>query len=561
MLEGVPVGGVVLTIDFAAHRVRRGKPMNLANADALRRDPGAASSGPAMIRHSSLRRGFRRGVAALLHPRLGAPLLLGVVLGNALLWVAALTILKFAQVLHSDSTEAFAWGQTLAWGSGKHPPMVGWVARAWFSVFPTSDWAFYALAMAVTGATVLLIRLLAGEVLDRRRAVLATLLAMIYPIMNFKGYKFNPDLLQLPFVVLIVWAYMVAAERRTALWGVVIGLAGAGAVLTKYWGVWALVAIAVAAVARPDRNLLFRSPVPYVAVAVFVLAMVSHLDWLYAAGFTPFRYASQYLVPDRETAARHAMDSTLHAFALLLPALVAGAVAVLLPLLRRVTAPSADALDRARQIWIIVAVLAIGPLIAAIALPVRMKSDWTIPLFSLVPLAVLTLPRLAVPLRAVTRAAVILLVLGVGALMAAPGLATVKVLFEPSRALSPRLDRLAAIATELWRERAGQPLAVVVGDIEEIATVSFYSADHPRMFSAGAPELTPWISVDTLGRSGFVGICPASAPACVDRITALRPWAERIIVTTERGALGQSLPSDRWIVLLALPEAGVAITR
>lgn len=145
--------------------------MTLANAEALRRDPGAASSGPAMIRYCWLQRAFRRGAAALVHPRLGAPLLLGVVLGNALLWVAALAILKFAQVLHSDSTEAFAWGQTLAWGSGKHPPMAGWVARAWFSVFPTSDWAFYALAMAVTGATVLLIRLLAGEVVDRRRAV------------------------------------------------------------------------------------------------------------------------------------------------------------------------------------------------------------------------------------------------------------------------------------------------------------------------------------------------------------------------------------------------------
>lgn len=529
--------------------------MNLANADALHRDPGAGSSRPAVIRSCYLRCAFRRGAAALLHPRLGTPLLLGIVLGNALLWVAALTILKFAQVLHSDSTEAFAWGQTLAWGSGKHPPMAGWMARAWFSVFPTSDWAFYALAMAVTGTTVLLIRLLAGEVVDRRRAVLATLLAMIYPILNFKGYKFNPDLLQLPFVVLIVWAYMVAAERRTALWGVVVGLAGAGAVMTKYWGAWALVAIAVAAVARPDRNRLFRSPVPYVAFAVFVLAMAPHLDWLYAVGFTPFRYASQYLGCDRVTAAQSAIDSTLHAFALLLPALGAGAVAVLLPRLRRVAAPPADALDRACQIWIIVAVLTIGPLIAAIAMPILMKSDWTVPLFSLVPLAVLALPRLAVPLRAVARAAVILLVLGMGALMAAPGLATVKVLFEPNRALSPRLDRLAEIATDLWRERVGTPLMVVVGDIEEIATVSFYSTDHPRMFSAGTPELTPWISAETLGRSGFVGICPAAAPACVDRITALRPCADRIVVTTERGALGQTLPPDRWIMLLAQPEA------
>ncbi len=57
------------------------------------------------------------------------------------------------------------------------------------------------------------------------------------------------------------------------------------------------------------------------------------------------------------------------------------------------------------------------------------------------------------------------------------------------------------------------------------------------------------------GRSGFVGICPASRPACIDRVIALRPWAERIAVTTERDAFGQSLPPDRWVLLLALPEA------
>lgn len=538
--------------------------MSLANAGALGGGPGGISSSAlaVLIRLGPARRFFRRTAARLLHPQIGPWLLSAIVLGNAVLWTAVLAILKFAQVLHSDSTEAFAWGQTLEWGSGKHPPMVGWLARAWFTIFPTTDWAFYALAMTVTGATVLLIRLLAGEVVDRRRAVLAALLAMVYPILNFKGYKFNPDLLQLPLVVLVVWAYLVGAKQRTALWGFVIGLSGAAAVMTKYWGAWVLIAIAVAAVARPDRAKLFRSPLPYVAMGVFALAMAPHLGWLNAVGFTPLRYASQYLVLDRVAAARHATDATLHALALLLPTLAAGSVAMFLPRLRRVAAAPREALERAHQIWIIVAVLAIGPLLASVALSVRMKSDWTIPLFSMVPLAILALPQLAVPLRAVSRTAAIVAVVGVVALMVAPGLATIKVLLEPERALSPRLDHLAAIATDLWHVRAGTRLGVVVGEIEEAATVSFYSADHPRMMSASTPELTQWISADSLARSGFVGVCSASAAPCVARLMALRPSAEQIVVTTDRSALGKSgLPPDRWILVLALPESVPVVAR
>ena len=38
--------------------------------------------------------------------------------------------------LHNDVLEAYALGQELQFGYDKHPPFWGWVAYAWFSVFP-----------------------------------------------------------------------------------------------------------------------------------------------------------------------------------------------------------------------------------------------------------------------------------------------------------------------------------------------------------------------------------------------------------------------------------------
>ena len=96
-----------------------------------------------------------------------------------------------------DVAEAFAWGQKFLLGYGKHPPLSGWVAGLWFMVFPVTDWATYALAMATLGCGLVICWLMALRVVDRRRAFFVVVMLALYPIFNFKGFKYNPDLLQL----------------------------------------------------------------------------------------------------------------------------------------------------------------------------------------------------------------------------------------------------------------------------------------------------------------------------------------------------------------------------
>ncbi|WP_170145922.1 glycosyltransferase family 39 protein [Rhodoplanes elegans] len=525
--------------------------MTLAVTDERR--AAAARPRPAFL--SAVPHLLRRVSALLLHPRRGVAAMVGLVVAFAILWTVTLAILKSGQVLHSDSSEAFLWGQVPSWGSGKHPPFTGWVTHVWFVLFPARDWALYALAMTVTGSTVLLIRGLAGFVTDRRRAVLAALVAMVYPILTFKGYKLNPDVLQLPLVVAIVWIYLVAAERRTAAWGVALGLAGAAACLTKYWGAWPLVAVAVAALLRRDRTALLLSPMPVVALATFALAVAPHLAWLDAVAYAPLRYASQYVGLGRTTATLQGLRAELHGLAMLLPTLVAAALAIGWPPIRRTAAaPTVAAGERLAQLRVMVVVMAVGPLLAAIGLEFWLKSDWVIPLFSLVPLAVLASPRLAVPLRAVPRALAIAVIYAAVTLLLAPGLAVLKAWLEPD-SLPARHDVLAAKLDALWAERATSPLRVVVGEIEETANLAFYMQENPRILSASHPELTPWLTKDALGPTGFVAVCVAADRACVATVTALRPYAETLEITTERSAFGVRGQSDSWFVVLAPPEA------
>src|SRR6195256_2126585 len=231
-----------------------------------------------------LRSGMRRGAAWLAasasDDKASVLLVAGFVIVHVVLWSAILTVLKAAQDVHFDVAEAYAWGQKFLLGYGKHPPLSGWVAGVWFMVFPVADWATYALAMTTVGCGMMVCWLIALRVVDRRRAFLVVVMLALYPIFNFKGFKYNPDLLQLVTLPLVVLAYLDAFEKRSVKSGIWLGLAGALALMTKYWVLTMIGAIGLAALIHPDRLQFLRSPAPWVAIAALAVAMIPHLIWL-----------------------------------------------------------------------------------------------------------------------------------------------------------------------------------------------------------------------------------------------------------------------------------------
>src|SRR5437764_1844358 len=255
------------------------------------------SSAPPMLLKPRARRRFKpRRIAAWLAAagcnRTVAPWLVsGFAAAHAVLWTLVLSNLKAAQDVHMDVAEAFAWGQKFQFGYGKHPPLAGWVAGLWFKLFPVADWSTYALAMTTLGAGLVICWLIALRVVDRRRAFFSVVMLALYPVFNFKGFKYNPDLLQLVTLPLLVLAYLHAFEKRSVRAGLWLGVAGALALMTKYWVLTMIGAIGLAALCHPERLKFLRSPAPWVAVATLCVAMIPHLVWLKEVDFVPLTYA------------------------------------------------------------------------------------------------------------------------------------------------------------------------------------------------------------------------------------------------------------------------------
>ena len=408
------------------------------------------SSAPAQSRRRKSRRlSFRRFAAwvmASATDRTGASaFVFGFATIHVLLWTVILINLKAAQDVHMDVAEAFAWGQKFQLGYGKHPPLAGWIAGIWFEMFPVTDWATYLLAMTTLGIGLVISWLIAIRVVDYRRAFFVVVMLAIYPIFNFKGFKFNPDLLQLVTLPLLVLAYLNAFEKRSALSGLWLGLAAALALMTKYWVLTMIGAVGLAALIHPDRLNFLRSPAPWVAIAAAVVAMIPHLLWLKEVDFAPLIYAGDvYGCRTRAESAMLVLGYIEHNLGLLvLPVVIAGLAIAGTGLLRRpkvalarIWSPGANAgvnLSQALNVWIIQIVVAVGPPLGGLILSVYMKTDWGISLFFLTPLALVAMPQLRLPGVALFRIAAIWLVLTLATLAASPSIALHGITDSPKR--------------------------------------------------------------------------------------------------------------------------------
>ena len=513
-------------------------------------------------------------VASAVRPEARLWLVIQLAILHAVLWTFILINLKAAQDVHMDVAEAYGWGQKFLWGYGKHPPLSGWIAGVWFKAFPATDWATYALAMTTVGVGMVICWLLSLRVVDARRAFLVVVMVALYPIFNFKGFKYNPDLLQLVTLPLLVLAYLNAFEKRSWQSGIWFGLAAALALMTKYWVLTMIGAIGLAALIHPDRLKFLLSPAPWVAIATLVVAMIPHIVWLADVHFVPLSYAGDtYSLEDASLVHQLVAGYFLHNFALLaLPVALTALAMALVPHwfrlllhapLRIVTRAWARGpnpgvnFSQALNVWIIQTIVAVGPPLGALAFSIYMKTDWGISLFFLVPLALVAIPTLRVQSATLVNIAAIWLVLSVATLAASPWIAAREMAANAGNTATygARSD-LARELTQAWHARFASRWAVVAGTMESIQPMVFYSPDHPVALvpiEAWASGLT---SLDDVKRYGFIGVFDPTdgrLPAFEKWISDVAPNAERMVMTTRRFTHGKAGPSMSWNIYIAPP--------
>lgn len=524
---------------------------------------------------SHFRRGAARLVACASDARLSLWLALGFTLAHVVFWTAILTQLKASQDVHFDVAEAYAWGQTFLLGYGKHPPLSGWIAGVWFRIFPAADWATYALAMAVLGAGMMICWRIALHVVDRRRAFLVLVMLALYPIFNFKGFKYNADLVQLITLPLLVLAYLDAFEKRSVRSGFRLGIACALALLSKYWVLTLIGAVGLAALIHPARLLFLRSPAPWSAIVTLAIVMIPHAIWLSDVNFLPFTYAgATYVMPTRFQSLQLVWSYISHNIAMLaVPVGIAAASLAWSPRWWRLlwknpaeffarpwsrkAPPGTAAVSSALNIWIIQIIVAVGPPIGALLFQIYIKTDWGISLFFLTPLALIAIPALRVQRIALVRVAAVWLAATLAVLATVPQIAFYSTARSSDGApVYGSRAQLARELTDIWHQRFHSRWAVVAAATDLGEPMTFYSSDHPAPLTPDEPWPSGLTSLDEARREGFIGICEVGdwkLEACEAWMKVNAPQAERMVLTTRRFFHGTAGAATAWNVYVVPP--------
>ncbi|TDR79967.1 glycosyltransferase family 39 protein [Paludibacterium purpuratum] len=385
---------------------------------------------------------------------------------------------------YGDMIEAYVFTPNWELGTFKHPPLTGWVAKAWFAFMPHTVWAFYLLSCIGVLIGMLGALRLADEFIPRdRRTLVLMALSLTMPFSTL-AYKFNANSILLP-----IWpwlALMFVRSLRGRHWGYALGLGilSALGMLGKYYTGVLLVSMLIAALATHSGRRWLMTPAPWLALAVFALCLLPHALWELRHGESTVQYVGRK--------ADHHVDWK-HLFSFLLSPIGYCGLAWLLLL---ACGFRGSLLERARAsyrrhtdgddvlFWLTLSPLAITALFALSGY-VKIALHWSIPLAYLFPLFWLTRATDWQPARAreLLRA---LPAVWLGLLLLAAA-------FNAGQAFSGKACHYrddADAARAILAARPGKPPAWVGGSWPEVAIVPFFADTSVRVVP-GVPDRLP----------------------------------------------------------------------
>jgi 4-amino-4-deoxy-L-arabinose transferase-like glycosyltransferase len=483
--------------------------------------------------------------------------------GFVAIWQIYLMIAYVGGDLHSDVLETWTLGRNIEWGSSKHPPLMGWAARAWSSLFPLTNWSFQLLSLTNAALGLWMIDKITRRFASGDKRLFVLLLLMVLPVYQLYAQRFNANAVLLPAWPLATYCFLRAFETRRTGWAVAAGLAGALAMLGKYYSVFLLGGFAVAAIAHPQRRAYFTSSAPWISVATGLAALVPHIYWLATTGAKPFAYALD----------RHAGKPVIQS--LIEAALFLVGTAAMLAVPAAICAfVAGERLKTIRQDVLVMddrllLLFSIG--IATIAFPTMIAAGFRTdmpPIWAMQGLFLFVIPMVCGLRDPIPRAQAVNLaasVIGI-ALFAACVAAPIHAVYRNDHPLGEGRNfyrQAADEVTRLWHAQSDTPLVAVGGDDGLAFALAFYSPDHPIYDELIVHPRNEYLPDDVTFESGWAALCYAEAIYCIqsmERTAARSPHFVRTDFVLKSMLFGDPGAIQRFTAFIVPPLPDKAIT-
>jgi Dolichyl-phosphate-mannose-protein mannosyltransferase len=498
--------------------------------------------------------GLGRLLDALSDPKRRGRTVVGVLAAYWAVWTVYAVVAKASQDFHFDMGEMVAWSREVTFGTPKHPPLPAWLVGAWFSIFPLATWAYDLLAVGNATVSLWIAFVVSTRYLDGVKSVVGLALLTLVPFFNFHALKFNANSAMMPWWALTTWFFLRSFESRSLTFAALAGVAAAGAMLTKYWSVVLLAALAIGAASDSRRKLYFGSAAPFITVAAGLAVLSPHLVWLYLHDFGTFGYAL-------ESHPGTVFEAFVSGIGYMAGALGYAVVPILLTAIaaKPRAADVADMLwpgDPPRRLALIVFFLPLAlPALMAVVTAEKVVSLWALAGMTLLPVVLLSSPRIVIPRVAAIRILALAVAFPVLAVLVAPIVAVVTH-FNGIPNYGTQYSVVAEAAGKVWRETTDRPLRLIGSYDNVLNGTAFYFPDRPSTFEIVTPALTPWTDEARIARQGILLYCPVTENRCMDALNSrasTAPQSRRVEVDISRTFLGIRGPVTRYAIVAIPP--------
>lgn len=231
--------------------------------------------------------------ATQLLERSANPSIIGLLALYVLVWVVSHLVSDTNLDPYGDMLENFVWGQNFVWGNEKHPPLLGWVTGAWFTLLPINQGSYHLLAYGNAALGLAGIYVLAHRLGLARIALAATLMMSLALPYSTLAVKFNANTILLPLWpwLVVAWLSSQSAQGWKAfLWAGALGVLAALCVLGKYYSGVLLLSLGFITLATLKGRQWLKTPFPWIALFMALIVLAPHLIWLKSNDFASFTY-------------------------------------------------------------------------------------------------------------------------------------------------------------------------------------------------------------------------------------------------------------------------------
>jgi 4-amino-4-deoxy-L-arabinose transferase-like glycosyltransferase len=465
--------------------------------------------------------------------------------------------------LHSDVLETWTLGRSIEWGYSKHPPLMGWVARAWTSVFPLTNWSFQLMALTNSAIALWAVDLISRRFVTGDKRIVVLLLLMLLPTYQFHAQRFNANAVLLATWPLATYCFLRSFETREIRWAITAGASAALAMLGKYYSVFLIGSFVFAAICHPQRRTYFSSLAPWVSTFVGFAALGPHLHWLAMTGATPFTYA--LAGHTGKTFAPALIEAVLFILGVAMVLAIPTMTWVLIAGNRLKKFPQDfRAMNPGLLLLFLVSVgTIVFPAITSVAMGADIPPIWA--LRGLFLFVILIVCGTSYPIERFYSVNLAVLVIGI-AVVAVVVAAPLHAFYRNSHPLHEGRNFYQMAAQELtrqWHAQSDTALAAVGGDEGLAFATVFYSPDHPVYEDRLVVPHTDALPRQVTFQQGWAALCYGGDASCAASMEGIAARASRFVrseFVVQSTLLGQRGATQRFTALIVPPSIEGTIT-